>query len=181
VKSEEIQMTKLNRLILCSAVLGFICINAAQAKDVSMSDARFLKNAAEAGNFEVEGSKLALKKSKDAEILKFAKMMTEDHTQASMKLKDLATKRGVELSKEPSLLQQAKLKYLETRDGNKFDQSYAFHIGVSAHEQAVKLFEDAAEDAADADIKKFAADTLPVLKKHLEDAKRIDARVNKDD
>jgi putative membrane protein len=175
-------MTRLNRLVLCSAILGLLCMNMpASAKDISMGDKRFLKNAAEAGHFEVQGSKLALKKSKDAEILKFAKMMTEDHTQASMKLKDLATKRNVELPTEPSLMQQAKIKYLETRDGVKFDKSYATHIGVAAHEQAVELFEDAAEDAEDADIKKFAADTLPVLRKHLEDAKRIDARVNKDD
>lgn len=175
-------MTTLKRILIGTAVLGLICIsNAASAKDISMSDKRFLKNAAEAGHFEVEGSKLALKKSKDAEIQKFAKMMTEDHAQAAIKVKDLATKRGVELPTEPSLVQRAKLKYLETREGIKFDKSYASQIGVSAHEQAVKLFEDAAEDADDADIKKFAADTLPVLKKHLEDAKRIDARVNKDD
>jgi putative membrane protein len=108
-------------------------------------------------------------------------MMTEDHSQAELKLKDLAAKRKVELPKEPSLIQQAKLKYLETRDGVKFDKSYSTHIGVSAHEQAVELFEDAAEDAQDKDIRKFAADTLPILKKHLEEAKKIDARLNKDD
>lgn len=173
-------MTKFNRLILCTAVLG-VFSTSVFAADVSMSDKRFLKNAAQAGNFEVEGSKLALKKSKDAEILKFAKMMTEDHTQASAKLKTLATNKKVELPKEPSLLQQAKLKYLETRDGVKFDKSYSNHIGVTAHEQAVELFQDASEDAEDPDIKKFATETLPVLKKHLEEAKRIDARVNKDD
>ena len=175
-------MIRLKRLMLCTTVLGLLSLSLlATAADISMSDKRFLKNAAEAGHFEVEGSKLALKKSQDPDIIRFAKMMTEDHSQAAMKLKDLATRRGVELPKEPSLLQQAKLKYLETRDGVKFDQSYATNIGVSAHEQAVKLFEDAAEDAQNADIKKFAADTLPVLKKHLEEAKRIDARVNKDD
>jgi putative membrane protein len=172
-------MTNLNQLILC-AVMGIFTMSAFAA-DISMSDKRFLKNASEAGSFEVEGSKLALKKSKDADILKFAKMMTEDHTQASAKLKTLALNRKVELPKEPSLLQQAKLKYLETRDGVKFDKSYANHIGVSAHEQAVKLFEDASEDADDPDIKQFATDTLPVLKKHLEEAKKIDSRVNKDD
>lgn len=174
-------MTRLNRLICCSVVLGALFVNVAKADGVSMSDKRFLKNAAEAGTFEIEGSKLALKKSKDADILRFAKMMTEDHSQAAFKLKDLATRRMVELPKEPSLMQQAKLKYLESRDGVKFDKSYASHIGVSAHEQAVKLFEDAAEDADDLDIKKFASETLPLLRKHLEDAKRIDTRVNKDD
>lgn len=175
-------MIRLKHVMMCTAVLGLLSVSLfSSAADISMSDKRFLKNAAEAGNFEVEGSKLALKKSQDADIIRFAKMMTEDHAQAAMKLKDLATRRGVELPKEPSLLQQAKLKYLEMRDGVKFDKSYASQIGVSAHEQAVKLFEDAAEDAQNPDIKKFAADTLPVLKKHLEEAKRIDAKVNKDD
>lgn len=175
-------MTRLKRVMVCSAVLGLLALSVtSMAADISMSDKRFLKNAAEAGHFEIEGSKLALKKSKDADITRFAKMMVDDHTQASMKLKDLATRRGVELPKEPSLLQQAKLKYLEMRDGVKFDKSYATHIGVSAHEQAVKLFEDASEDAEDADIRKFAADTLPTLRKHLEEARKIDGRVNKDD
>lgn len=175
-------MYSVKRLVLGSALLGLICMSLhVNAKDITSSDKRFLKNAAEAGNYEVEGSQLALKKSKDAEILKFAKMMTEDHAQAAAKLKELASKRGVELPKEPSLIQQAKLKYLETKEGGKFDKGYAAGIGVAAHEQAVKLFEDAAEDATDAEINKFAADTLPVLKKHLEEAKKIDARVNKDD
>ncbi|HSI27646.1 MAG: DUF4142 domain-containing protein [Methylophilus sp.] len=175
-------MNSFKRLMFGSALLGMLCLSLnVSAKDVTSSDKRFLKNAAEAGNYEVEGSQLALKKSKDVEILKFAKMMTEDHTQAAAKVKDLAAKRGVELSKEPSLIQQAKLKYLETKEGTKFDKSYAAGVGVSAHEQTIKLFEDAAEDATDPEIKKFATDTLPVLKKHLEEAKRIDTRVNKDD
>lgn len=174
-------MTPLNRLFVCSTVLGLLCMGTASAADISMGDKRFLKNAAEAGHFEVAGSQLALKKSKDADITRFAKMMTEDHGQANSKLKALAAKKKVELPTEPSLMQQAKIKYLETRDGVKFDQSYANHIGITAHEQAVKLFEDAAEDAEDAEVKKFAAETLPVLKKHLEEAKRIDAKVNKDD
>ncbi len=175
-------MTKLNRIIICASVLSTLSASSlVNAADVSMSDKRFLKHAAEAGNYEVEGSKLALKKSKDAEIQKFAKMMTEDHSQAALKLKDLATHRKVELPKEPSLVQQAKIKYLETRDGVKFDKSYSYHIGVAAHEQAVELFQDASEDADDPDIKKYASETLPILKKHLEEAKKIDARVNKDD
>ncbi|HSH87202.1 MAG TPA: DUF4142 domain-containing protein [Methylophilus sp.] len=175
-------MYSVKRLMLGSAVVGLLCMGLnVHAKDIASSDKRFLKNAAEAGNYEIAGSQLALKKSKNAEILKFAKMMTEDHTQAAAKVKDLAAKRGVELPKEPSLIQQAKLKYLETREGTKFDKSYASGVGVAAHEQTIKLFEDAAEDAMDPEIKKFASDSLPVLKKHLEEAKRIDMRVNKDD
>ncbi|MES2554486.1 MAG: DUF4142 domain-containing protein, partial [Pseudomonadota bacterium] len=76
---------------------------------------------------------------------------------------------------------QGKLKYLGTKDGAKFDDKYAEGVGVAAHEATIKLFEDAAEDATDADIKKFAADTLPTLKHHLELAKALDAKVDNDD
>lgn len=151
------------------------------AADLSLSDKRFLKNAAESGNYEVEGSKLALKTSKNVEVQKFAKMMVDDHTKAGAKLKALASSKGVDVSPEPSLVQQAKLKYLGTRNGAKFDDKYAETVGVSAHEATVKLFEDAADDASDADIKKFAADTLPTLKHHLELAKALDAKVDIDD
>jgi len=162
--------------------LGFAAASSlASAADVSLSDKRFLKNAAESGNFEVEGSNLALKKSKSADVQKFAKMMVEDHTKAGAKLKALAAKKGVEVSAEPSLIQQGKLKYLGTKDGAKFDDKYAEGVGVAAHEATIKLFEDAAEDATDADIKKFAADTLPTLKHHLELAKALDAKVDNDD
>ncbi len=141
----------------------------------------FLKNAAEAGNFEVEGSKLAVSKSKSADVQKFAKMMVEDHTKAAAKLKTLASAKGVDVSSEPSLIQQGKLKYLGTKTGKKFDDKYAEGVGVSAHEATIKLFEDAAEDATDADVKKFATDTLPTLKHHLELAKALDAKVDIDD
>lgn len=143
------------------------------ADELSLSDKRFLKNAAQAGQYEVAGSRLAFKKSKDTDLLRFAKMMTEDHGEAASKLKTLAAEKGVALPREPSLLQQAKLKFFTTRDGLKFDQSYAANIGVSAHEQAVELFEEAAEDVNDADIRKFAHDTLPTLKKHLEEANKL--------
>lgn len=86
-------MTRLKRLIVCSTVLGLLSLSVASiAADISMSDKRFLKNAAEAGHFEIEGSKLALKKSKDADIIRFAKMMVDDHTQAAMKVKELAVR-----------------------------------------------------------------------------------------
>lgn len=175
-------MAKSNRLMVCLNLVLLLCLAIpVLADELSMSDKRFLKNAAEAGYFEVQGSGMAFKKSKDTALLKFAKMMTEDHGQANANLKTLAANKGVILPQEPSLMQQTKLKYLDMRDDVKFDRSYASIIGVSAHEQAVKLFEDASEDANDADVKKFAADTLPTLKKHLADAQRMDARLNKDD
>jgi putative membrane protein len=149
------------------------------ANDLSMSDKRFLKSAAQSGNYEIEGSKLAESKAKSPEVKSFAKHIIEDHTKAASELKALASKKGVELPAKPSLLQRTSLKLLGTHDGAKFDESYAENIGVDAHESAVEDFTEAANSADDADVKQFAAKTLPVLKKHLEMAKTLESKTDK--
>ena len=52
---------------------------------------------------------------------------------------------------------------------------------VKAHKEAVDEFEDAAEDAHDADIKAFAANTLPILKTHLSHAEGKEDHTDKMD
>ncbi|MNF08689.1 hypothetical protein D3C81_1758680 [compost metagenome] len=60
---------------------------------------------------------------------------------------------------------------LNIRDES-FDAAYA-NNQVNAHEEAVKLFKDAAENADDPEIKQFAQATLPVLQQHLEMAQQL--------
>lgn len=151
----------------------------ATAADVSMSDVRFLKRAAQAGHYEVDGSKLALKKSNNAEVQKFAKLMVEDHTKAAGELKALAEKKSVEVPVDPNFMQKGSLMLLGTHDGKGFDEEYAEHVGVDAHEATIDLFEDAAKSAEDADIKQFATKTLPTLKHHLEMAKALHHALDK--
>jgi putative membrane protein len=51
-------------------------------------------------------------------------------------------------------------------------------IGVSAHQDAVKLFEKASNDVKDPDVKQFAIETLPVLQQHLEMATAMQQRLD---
>jgi putative membrane protein len=63
---------------------------------------------------------------------------------------------------------------LELRSAKSFDQAYA-NNQVKAHEATIALFEEEAANGKDADLKKFAADTLPKLKHHLDEAKKLAA------
>ena len=144
------------------------------ATDVSMSDKSFLKKAAQSGNFEVKGSKLALKKSKNTDVQKFAQMMVTDHEKADEELKALAQSKKVELPTDPSFMQKGTLMLLDTYSAKKFDEEYAENVGVDAHEATLALFEKAAKDADDADIKDFASKTLLTLKHHYEMSKKLD-------
>lgn len=144
------------------------------------ADTAFLKQAAQNGHAEVEGSKLALTKGVSPQVKTFAQQMVDDHTKAGDELTALAASKGVDVPKSPSVAQKAKLKVLSMRDGASFDSHYAESIGVSAHEDTVKLFKKASGDVKDADVKAFITKTLPTLEHHLQMARDLEAAVGKD-
>lgn len=143
------------------------------ARAMHRSDAGFMKQAAQNGHVEVEASQLALTKATNADVKAFAQKMVDEHTKTGQQLNALASRKGVELPTGPSIVQKTKMKLLDTADGASFDRRYAKSIGVEAHEETVKLFERAAKDARDADVKAFAAQTLPALREHLKMARAL--------
>lgn len=173
--------TMMRNLLLatCVGAAAVAATGVAYADSVAHGDASFLKNAAEAGSMEVEGSQLALNKASSADVKSFAQQMIDDHTKAAQDLSALASSKGVKLPEGPSITQKAKLKLLGTHEGAKFDADYAKSVGVKAHEDAVKLFTKASTDAKDADVKAFAAKTLPTLQHHLEMARELQAKTGK--
>lgn len=141
----------------------------AQAK----SDEAFMKDAAHAGAAEIQASKLAVSKAKSADVKAFANSMIADHTKVADELKALAAKKNVKLPDEPSIGQKAELKLIDAGDNDKFDERYAKHFGVKAHEDTIKLFEEASREAKDPEVKAWATKTLPGLKHHLEMAQAL--------
>ena len=61
---------------------------------------------------------------------------------------------------------------LKGKSGKDFDQRYD-QIQVKAHEDAIALFEAYAREGDNADLKKWAAATLPHLKQHLKMAQKL--------
>jgi putative membrane protein len=154
------------------AALAFATGNA-RADDLSSKDKSFLSNAAEAGHTEIKASKIALEKNRSPAVKDFAETMVGDHTTVADELAKLAASKNVKLPDGPSTMQNAKIAILNKLDGATFDKQYTSIIGISAHEDAVKLFQDAAANAKDPDVKQFAAKNLPGLQHHLEMAKRL--------
>lgn len=167
-----------NKLIQSIAISLIAVPSISLAADVSISDSKFLKKAAQAGHYEVEGSKMAVNKSKNAEVLKFAKQMIQDHSAAGEELKKLAMSKKVELPADPSFMQKGSLLLLETFSSRNFDEEYIENVGVEAHEATIELFEKAAKSADDAEIKQFANKTLPTLRHHFEMTKKLDHSVD---
>jgi putative membrane protein len=126
----------------------------------------WMKEVDTAGNAEVAEADLALGSAQSADVKAFAQKMKDVHTQANQELADLATKKSVALpTKKPST------HGLDKKSGADFDKAY-LKQQVSAHEKAVKLFEKGAK-STDPDVKAWAEKTLPVVREHLEEARKL--------
>jgi putative membrane protein len=168
---------------LCSTVAAQTAASApasgaaAASRALSAADKDFLLKAAQGGQAEVETSKLAASKATSPEVKSFAAQMVTDHTKANDELKALASSKGVTLPSEPSTRQKAGLKKLEAATGADFDHKYADSMGVGAHRETVALFKKASTSSQDADVKAWAAQTLPTLERHLKMAEDLKKNV----
>ncbi len=134
---------------------------------VTGGDLAFMNDAAPGGMAEVELGKMAAGKSQNAEIKAFGQKMVEDHSKASEELKQLAAQKKVMLPTDVLPAHKQLMEKLSKLSGADFEKEYVKAM-VAAHEKDVAAFENVSKTAADADVKAYAAKTLPTLKMHLE-------------
>jgi putative membrane protein len=131
--------------------------------DDSVKD--FFETAASAGMLEIEAGRLAQTKGTSPEVKTFGDKMVEDHTKAAAELRKIAEDKGAVLPHDMLKRHQKMLDRLREADPKNFDASYRRYM-VAAHKEAVSLFDEASRKSADADVKAFAARTLPTLQHH---------------
>jgi len=128
----------------------------------------FVIEAAQSDMLEIASSKLALTKSDSEKSKQFATRMIKDHTETSTELKTLLTggKTNVSLPTAMDKTHQDKLDWLSKLNGSDFTRQYN-DMQVSAHKDAVSLFERYGKGGDNADLKAFASKHLPHLQQHL--------------
>lgn len=159
-----------NFLIAVSLAVGAV---ASPAFADTASD--FADDASAKGLAEIQSARLALEKSSSADIKAYAQKMIDDHTKSNQELANVAKNAKVNLSDEAALLDKAKKFVLEQRDGAGFDAAYAKNQ-VTAHEDAVELFQEYIRDGDNNYLKAYAKETLPKLQHHLEAARELSAK-----
>lgn len=153
----------------------------------------FAMEAASDGMMEVEMADLAIDKAENDDVVGLAKMIKEDHEAANDKLEDIADELEMELPDDLMSSHKQKLEEMEQVSEEMFDQQYLATV-IHAHKMAVKKFEDMAKlyssEPMTGDqggqyamtgkgIQKLHAwvdNTLPVLRKHLNEAQKIQKR-----
>jgi len=134
---------------------------AAAPFDVDKSS--FVKMVTSSNAFEIESSRLAEQKAKDANVKAFAKEMVADHTKAGDALKS-AAKLGDE-APQLSPKHAAMLELLKGASDQDFQPLYV-DMQAQGHVEAVSLFATYAKSGDDAAVKAFAVKTLPKLEMH---------------
>jgi putative membrane protein len=144
------------------------------ALGVSPSTPDFVKEVAISDMFELESSKLAQQKGNATEKT-FASQMITDHTKTSTELKGLVTGGKVQAEVPTALdsAHQSKLDKLKAANEKDFSSEFDA-MQVSAHKDAVDLFERYAKGGDNADLKNWAGKTLPALQHHLAMAQDLD-------
>jgi len=138
------------------------------ALGISPTTADFVKEAAMSDIMEIGSSKIAQMKG-NAEEKKFAGQMIADHTKTSTELKAMVSSGDVK-AEIPSALDDASVKKLDKlRDAKPEDFAGQYDpMQVSAHKDAVSLFERYAKGGENAKLKDWAGKTLPALQHHLQ-------------
>jgi putative membrane protein len=147
--------------------------NEQKLDDTSLEDdSEFAVAAADGGMMEVQLGELAQTNATSADVKKFAKTMAEEHGKANEELKALAQLKNITLPMSLSDDKQKKYDDLSKKKGTEFDKAYISYM-VDDHKEDVSEFEEAAEDAKDAEVKSWAAGKVPTLKHHLEMAEAL--------
>lgn len=142
------------------------------------ADSAFMRTAAMDGMAEVDHGRLAVQNAESSDVKQFAQRMVDDHGKANSELKSLASQKSVTLPIELDAKHKAMHDKLSKLSGAGFDKAYMSHM-VTAHKEAVALFEREAKNGTDAEAKSFAEKTLPTLREHLKMAQDVSQRANK--
>lgn len=173
-----------NAGLLFSGFLLMSVMAFSQNKTPQLTDPEIASVAVTANQIDVNYAKIALKKTHNNDIRKFAQSMKDDHTAVIKQAVALAKKLGVtpeDNAVTESLLKGEKktIKMLNSKNGEDFDKAYIDNE-VAYHEAVIKAVKNLLIPQADnAQLKSLLIKVAPVLAQHLEHAKMVQAEFNK--
>lgn len=141
---------------------------------VSPSTADFVTQAGISDLFEIESSRLAAERS-DEPTKAYARQMITDHEKTTSEMKAMIQGGKVQATAPTALdsTHQARLDSLKALQGDAFTKQY--HADqVTAHKNAVDLFQRYAQGGDNAELKAWASKTQPALEHHLKMAQDFD-------
>jgi putative membrane protein len=142
--------------------------------EIPTSSRGFVRAAAMSDMYEIAAARIALQRTQDEDVRRFAHMMIRDHSQSTMKLKRaLAISNfNVPLPATFDDRHQSLIDDLRGVRGRDFDNRYADQQ-INAHEEAKTLLRGYAQNGDNPALRHFAGDILPTVQMHLTAARTL--------
>jgi putative membrane protein len=153
-------------LTLAVAGLAFGMCSVGFAQDTKSADKSFIKDATEGSQAEINFAKLALAKSKDPNVRKFAERMITDHSKLIVDMRPFTLKYDVKASGEP-ILDHAKYQELKLKSGTDFDRAYVEAM-VKDHNDDLNAFIKEENSTSDPQLKATVEKGEKVIREHTE-------------
>jgi putative membrane protein len=162
----------MKRLLVIMLAASALSARSAAAQS---ADHPFAREAAMGGMAEVDLGNLAKEKASNADVKQFAARMVTDHSKANEELKQWAQRKKVTLPAATDAKHKATHDRLAKLSGDAFEKAYMSDM-LTDHQHDVAAFKREAESGKDAELKAWAAKTLPTLEDHLKIAQDTAAK-----
>ena len=167
--------------LVCSAMLS---MPAFAQKTQKLSDPEVASVAVVANQIDIDYAMIAKRKSKNAEVLRFAETMAKDHQSVIDQAVALVTKLGVTpkdnaVSKSLQAGALTTKKMLNSKSGAAFDKAYVDNE-VAYHKAVIKTVETVLiPNASNKELKDLLQSVMPLFKTHLEHAEMVQKMYSK--
>ncbi len=174
----------LTQMAICLAVSTGVSAFPASAQSQKLTDPEIASVAVTANQIDISYAKIAISKSKNAQVIELAKTMEKDHQAVIDQAVALVTKLGVtpkDNATSKSLMAGAdKTKsMLNSKSGKVFDKAYvdnevAYHAAVISTLENVLI-----PEATNKELQNLLKSAVPLFKAHLEHAKMVQKSLTK--
>jgi putative membrane protein len=165
----------MKRMLSAFCCLALCALPALGQKKAPMTDQQFVDFAGQTDMVEANLGQLAQSVAAKQDVKDYGQMLVTDHTKDYGDLTTAAQQANLTV---PSAIDAAQNKAMidpfQKLKGAAFDRKYIAEM-VAGHTKAIAIYKKEAADAQSDALKSYAQAALPVLQKHLDDAKALAA------
>jgi putative membrane protein len=153
-----------------AAALGLLAVPVfAQNMSPNGVDQKFITEAIQANDQEINQARAELKATNDPSVRLFAQTMIRDHTESNAQLAGAAKALGLDASSPHVVQGQNSQPAAAPGNGGAMAMPARAYMTqeVTDHQNAIGLYQGEASNGSAQTLKTYAADTLPILNQHL--------------
>jgi putative membrane protein len=136
-------------------------------------DEAFALYAASSGLAEIEGAQLVLKSTKRNELRDYAERLVREHQKSLDSLRRIVAPRGLALPSASTGRHADMVTKLGGLSAADREEAFLTRFGIDAHKEILALFERQAEEGKEAQLKRYAQQTVPILREHMAAAQKL--------